>query len=563
MEADARLRDALALLRGGEAPRGRIVASEAALRSGRLRLPAAEEVEERSLARLLDEAPPTIVAVDELTPTLLRALRRQPPALLVITGSVDEEGRAALAQLPLAVLGPEASLQISDGELLACAWDGPGLDDLVRELGAGSVGVALAPTPAWLVSWLDEPGGPRAIGFIGADALDTRWSRWIRRLPLADACRHVLVPLGVEPPRVETPRHPSLAPAVAAHALERATGPIYPSAPVVAAVAHGLAGSRRGFKPSPALLGRWAQARRALPLTGATPGMEAPHPGLTADDPGAAYLAQRALLRQERSLELVAGRGFDDADDLDDLDAFEAGDDAGRERSLEVLRSAGEVLSEHESKVVLHGFGIEVTRQAVASSASGAASFAEQIGFPVVLKAVSPDLRRKRELGAVVLDLTTAAAVRRAYASIVAAVEDKAPTAHLDGVLVAEQIAEGLELHCGAIRLDTGEVALYGRPIGLQAPQEQVLVASPLSADDALLFANAILTRVPVPALRRRSDPDAQVLAALFRSLDALVQECEERVLSIELQPVRLIGGERGYVTLDARIVQLPHLEGY
>jgi len=477
----------------------------------------------------------------------------------VITGDVDAETTASLTALPqTALLGPRATLEVGPGELLLCAADDTGIADLREALGPDSLCIGLSPTPRWMVQWLSVPSPPRALGFVSAHVLDIRWSRWIRGLPITEAAVHLIVPLGVEPPRIDQPRHPSLGPAVAAHALERTSGPIYPSASVLAAIARGPA---QGQEPPPqqgrsiaseVLRGRWAQARRALPLTGATPGMQGPLPGLSTVDPGAAYLAQRTLLRQRQSLNLVLESGMHQ----------EPADGSGWERSLEVLRGAGEVLSEHESKVVLHGFGIEVTRQAVASSASGAASFAEKIGFPVVLKAVSPDLRRKQELGAVVLDLTTAASVRRAYASIVANVEEKAPNAHLDGVLVAEQVGEGLEVQCGAVRLDSGEIALYGRPVGLQSPQEQVLVESPLTRDDALLVANAILTRVPVPAMRRRNDPDVEVLAALFLRLDELVQESEDRLLSVDLTPIRLIGGERGYVTLDARIVQRAHLEG-
>lgn len=552
MEADARLIEALALLRGDVDPRGGIVATDLSVASGRVSLPGAEIVESRALAERLRESPtPTIIALHSPTPTLLRLLRKRPPALLVVTGEVDPELAQGLEELPgTALLGPEATLRCGSGELLICAAEEAGLSDLVHEIGEGSVAIALAPTPPWLVIWLEDHA-PRTIGFIDAAALNTRWSGWIRGLPIERSSRHIIVPLGLPEPRVDVPRHPSLGPAVAAHALERTTGPVYPSAAVLAAIARGTEPSVE--RPSEAVLGRWRQARRALPLTGATPGMESPLPGLSTAHPGAAYLAQRSLIRQQRSLQLIRERAEEELHPLDD---------SGYDRSLEVLRSAGEVLSEHESKVVLHGFGMEVTRQAVASSASGAASFAETIGFPVVLKAVSPDLRRKRELGAVVLDLTTAASVRRAYAQIVANVEERAPDAHLDGVLVAEQIDEGLELQCGAVRLDSGEIALYGRPIGLQAPQEHVLVASPLSTEDALLLANAILTRVPVPALRRRSDPDVEVVASLFLRLDELVRESEDRLLSVDLTPIRLIGGERGYVTLDARIVQRSHLEG-
>ena len=561
MEADTGLARALGLLCADASPQGAIVATDASVASGNLHLKTVETIADAALAGRLRELPaPTIVALHRPSPSLLRALREHPPALLVVTGDVDDEMAAGLARIPeCALLGPAATLLVGDGKLLICAPERGGLAELTRELGPQALGLGLAPTPTWLVTWLSNPQALRAVGFVHATALDIRWSQWVRNLEIADATRHLLVPLGIDPPRIDQPRHPTLGAAVAAHALERTSGPVYPSATVLAAILRGPKQDTYSdsdsdtHSASEALRSRWIQARRALPLTGATPGMEAPLPALYDSDAGAAYLAQRTLLRQRRCLKLVQERSEQD---------FSSADPAGHERSLEVLRGAGEVLSEHESKVVLHGFGIEVTRQAVASSASGAASFAEQIGFPVVLKAVSPDLRRKRELGAVVLDLKTAASVRRAYASIISSVENKAPAAHIDGVLVAEQIEEGLELQCGAVRLDSGEIALYGRPIGLQAPQEQVLVASPLSEIDALLLANAILTRVPVPAMRRRSDPDVRVLAALFLRLDELLQLSEERLLSVELRPIRLVRGDRGYVTLDARIVQRAHLEG-
>ena len=83
--------------------------------------------------------------------------------------------------------------------------------------------------------------------------------------------------------------------------------------------------------------------------------------------------------------------------DVDDLD------DEGLGRARELLRNAAEILTDQESKVVLRGFGFDVTRQAVANSASGAAGFADRIGYPVVLKVLSPDLRRRTDVGGVML----------------------------------------------------------------------------------------------------------------------------------------------------------------
>ncbi len=344
---------------------------------------------------------------------------------------------------------------------------------------------------------------------------------------------------------------------MAAHALERWTGPVFPSPRVIAAVLEGLGGIATAGAGAPPDPGLWQQARRALPMTGAIVGMEAPRPELALHVPTAAFLAQRVLLRVDAARAALSGSLHEPASEADDDAVARAG---------EVLASAGQVLTDHESKVVLRGFGIEVTRQAVATSASGATGFADRIGYPVALKALSPDLRRRAEMGAVQLDLGTGAAVRRAYGAIVDAVERQAPTARLDGVLVAEMVGPGLDVHCGAIRLRDGSAALFGRVLDTPTPIEPALAPCPVSRDDARLLAHAILSRMPVPALRRTTDPDARELATLLLRLGALVHTYGPRLELVELRPVRLLHGaargERGYVTLDARIVQVPHLQG-
>jgi len=446
-----------------------------------------------------------------------------------------------------------------------------GTGDMSAGTGPSGVRLAACPTPSWWPLWLADRrlAGATAVGFVAADRLHPGWARWAGTVDAA--ATHVLVPLGLGPPRVDQPRHPSLAAGVAAHALERWTGPVFPSPQVLALLRRDARPVREDSR-DPAALAQWVQARRALPLVGAAPGMEAPLPGLPLGSPTAAFIAQRALLRRAHSRALAQALPSG-ARDL-------RLDPAAIARAEEVLRGAGQVLSEHESKVVLRGFGVEITRQAVASSASGAAQFAETIGFPVVLKALSPDLRRRQELGAVVLGLTNGAAVRRAYATIVQNVEHNAPTAHLDGVLVAEQAPDGLEIQCGAVRLPGGEMAIHGCALGLPLAAEPSLSLSPLAELDALLLAHAVLARVPVPALRRASDPGVAELAGLFLRLDALVRHFEGdlsegpdepvrrdsrgdgRLISVELGPIRLVGPPRGYLTLDARIVQRAHLEG-
>lgn len=534
---------------------------------------AVEYVDDDALAKSVRErgSAVSVVVAATLDDASLRALRDRPPALLVLTGPADDDLRRELDRLssghkPVALLGPCARLVLRRPALadplapVAIAADGDELDRLTAAL-TREAALALSPTPRWLPSWLADPRlqSRDLIGYAPAEALTPSWLDWLEGLG-ERASRQLVIPLGVPEAQLEA-RAPGLEALVVAHALERWTGPIYPAPRVLALLRSAIVDARAEAREAPpAAVALWAQARRALPHVGGRLGMDRPDPALALDVPTAAFLAQRALNRHRASLALL------DGDPLGDLDPAEhAHDDdheaaLGVERADAVLDGAGEVLSDHESKVVLRGHGIEVTRQAFATSASGAAQFADKIGYPVALKALSPDLRRKRELGAVELDVPNAAAAKRAYAQIVANVEERAPTAHLDGVVVAEMVPPGLDLRCGALRLANGSMAIFAQVL-LDAPVEPVLAPSPLSRRDALLTAEATLATTPSPARRRTTDPDVHVLAGLLVRIDHLVRHTGERLLSVDLSPVRLLqpGDLRRYVTLDARVVQRLH----
>ncbi len=542
---------------GVDAKAASVVATAASLEASGWPERLAHVVEDRDLPHALREGAVRVLIMHRVPLTLVRALRSHPVPLVVLSGNEEESRAAALASLPgVTVLGPHARLRRGDGAAILCAADAAELEGLWRAMGGARL--AASPTPRWWWQLLERSAarhGPVA-GYVPATVLDEGWARWAAKR----GADYVLVPLGVPPPHVDDPADSAqgagLAAALAAHALERWTGPVFPAPRVIASVLKGLGGGGAPGAVAPPDPAIWQQARRALPMTGAIVGMAAPRADLASDVATAAFLAQRALLRVDAARAALAV----------ELDAPTIDDEEGVVRSSEVLASAGQVLTDHESKVVLRGFGIEVTRQAVATSASGAAGFADRIGFPVALKALSPDLRRRADIGAMQLDLGTGAAVRRAYGSIVDTMERHAPTARLDGVLVAEMVQAGLDLHCGVIRLPDGGAALFGRVMDASTPIEPMLAPCPIARDDALLLAHAILGGMPVPALRRATDPDARELATLLLRLDAMVRHVGVRLELVELRPVRLLAsrepGERGYVTLDARIVQLAHLQG-
>lgn len=94
-------------------------------------------------------------------------------------------------------------------------------------------------------------------------------------------------------------------------------------------------------------------------------------------------------------------------------------------------------LSEFQSKQVLKGCGIPVTREMLVQTPDDAVAAAEQVGYPVVLKPCSWKLMHKSELGCIELGLTDAKAVGQAFKRITAKIETP-----LEGMLVQEMVEE-------------------------------------------------------------------------------------------------------------------------
>lgn len=123
-------------------------------------------------------------------------------------------------------------------------------------------------------------------------------------------------------------------------------------------------------------------------------------------------------------------------------------------------------LDENNSKSLLEAYGIPCAMPRSAASADEAAALARKIGFPVVLKILSPDISHKSDMGGVLLDLEDESAVRRAFATIMERSRQQAPAARVAGVTVQSMVRhhEGVELILGFKKDPVfGTVVLAGR----------------------------------------------------------------------------------------------------
>ena len=121
------------------------------------------------------------------------------------------------------------------------------------------------------------------------------------------------------------------------------------------------------------------------------------------------------------------------------------------------------LLTEIEAKQVFKEAGLQVTDTRLATNKKDAIAMSTEMGFPVVLKIVSPDILHKTEANGVKLNLKTADDVAKAFDEIMVSAKEKFPNANIHGVAVQGMAKSGLEIIIG-MTLDTqfGPVLMFG-----------------------------------------------------------------------------------------------------
>jgi acetyltransferase len=232
-----------------------------------------------------------------------------------------------------------------------------------------------------------------------------------------------------------------------------------------------------------------------------------------------------------------------------------------RKRARAIVHNALErdhhLLTETESKALFASYGIAVNRTELATTPEDAVRWAEEIGYPVVLKIHSRDIVHKSDAGAVRLGLKTADAVREAFNEIITSVRRYNPKAEILGITVQQQMSFDYEIILGA-RKDPqfGPLLLFGMGgIYTEVFQDTAIGMPPLN----MLLAKRMVESTKICRLLKgfRNHPPAN-LGRLFETivrLAYLVQDFPE-ITELDINPL-LVQGE-AIVAADGRVVIEP-----
>ena len=211
-------------------------------------------------------------------------------------------------------------------------------------------------------------------------------------------------------------------------------------------------------------------------------------------------------------------------------------------------------LLEPEAKSVCVKYDIPVTRFYVAKNETEAVKFAGDIGFPVVLKIVSPDIIHKSDVGGVVVGLKTADEVRSAYQQIMRNVKKHKADTKIVGVLVQEMAPPSTEVIVGAVKdPQFGPALMFGLGgIFVEVLRDVAFRIAPISEDEAREMIGEIKAYPLLKGYRGLPPADIDAIVKILVNTSRLVMEHQE-IKELDLNPIMVY--EKGAKTVDARII--------
>ncbi len=220
----------------------------------------------------------------------------------------------------------------------------------------------------------------------------------------------------------------------------------------------------------------------------------------------------------------------------------------------EARREGRSFLLEPEAKTVCMGYGIPVTAFRVAKTEEEALKFAEDIGYPVVLKIVSPHIIHKSDVGGVVIDLKTPEEVKKAHRKILANVKKHKADAEIIGILVQEMAPKSTEVIVGATKdPQFGPALMFGLGgVFVEILEDVTFRVAPITERDALQMITEVKAYPILKGYRGQPPADIDAIANILLNTSKLVIDHPE-IKELDLNPIMVY--EKGAKTVDARII--------
>ncbi|GAA3855078.1 acetate--CoA ligase family protein [[Pseudomonas] carboxydohydrogena] len=230
-------------------------------------------------------------------------------------------------------------------------------------------------------------------------------------------------------------------------------------------------------------------------------------------------------------------------------------DKASVRKVLDKVKADGRnSLTAPEGKLVCDAYGIAVPGEGLAKSADEATKLASKMGYPVVMKIVSPDILHKTEAGGVVVGVKDDGAAKAAYDQILANAKKYKADAKIEGIQVQQMLQGGTEVIVGSITDDSfGKLVAFGLGgVLVEVLKDITFRMAPATKEDALSMLDGIQAKEMLHGVRGGDAVNRDALANIIVGVSQLVTDFPE-IVELDLNPV--FATKKDAIAADVRIV--------
>jgi acetyl-CoA synthetase (ADP-forming) len=220
----------------------------------------------------------------------------------------------------------------------------------------------------------------------------------------------------------------------------------------------------------------------------------------------------------------------------------------------EIRRKRRTNLTELESREVLTHYGIPIVRGQVIKTIEEAKSFIEKIGYPVVLKVLSPQIIHKTEVGGVILNIKNEKELFEAYHQIIKNVEKNAPKAAIEGFFIQEMLSSDREVIVGGKYDPTfGQTIAFGLGgVFVEVFEDISFRVIPITQEDAIDMIKEIKAFKILKGYRGQKPVDFKSLVDILLKTSKMLEENPE-IKELDINPIFTLPDKA--VAVDARII--------
>jgi acyl-CoA synthetase (NDP forming) len=211
-------------------------------------------------------------------------------------------------------------------------------------------------------------------------------------------------------------------------------------------------------------------------------------------------------------------------------------------------------LFEHEAKMLCSLYGIPITKIEVAKTEDAAVAAAKQIGYPIVLKIVSPQVLHKSDAGGVIVGVNDEKGIREGYQKIVSNIKKNVPAAVIEGILVQEMAPKGTEIIIGSTVDPTfGPTIMFGLGgIFVEILKDVSFRLAPITKEDAWDMLEEIKAKKILDGARGMPKADKETIVNTLLAVSKMLTECPE-IKELDMNPILVY--EKGARAVDARVI--------